>query len=199
MHPRDYLNVASFSGWAQPVNAMTPLVPADAVHHYHDYMSHDPATYFLNARPQAVDLAIGWSLGGRVLLNRIQSGSLEAKEVWLFGVPLKSLPNIDAFIEQYQRDEVNTMRKFNALIVKGHSNANVLKERVKPTLTPHSLAWLHTLREDMAIPPNVKAMTKHWVGADDALLNVNPFDEHINVLPKLGHALPYALNYQSLY
>lgn len=118
------------SGWAQPHDALR-ILSDKAVHlDYHDSRSVEEALDLLEN--QSPVTAIGWSLGGWLLMRAIEEMRIAPKQLVLLAPPLQyvSTPDfphgMDAltfrlFSESYEKDPVRTSKRFSALIAKGDS------------------------------------------------------------------------------
>lgn len=192
------LKAVTFSGWGHVPQAVEALVPKNCLHVVEDYLSYKPEHYFSNNNQLDVDLAIGWSLGGRVLAERVKRGTLKANEIWLFAVPFNPLENIDNFIKDFQVDEEKAIQRFSLLTVKGHENQTMLLRELRQAHKMNLMPWLETLREGLEMDVNAMPRIRHWVGANDALLQPNPLSDKETILPSMGHALPYELSYTNI-
>jgi pimeloyl-[acyl-carrier protein] methyl ester esterase len=80
------MTILCLSGWQQPANALSPLMP-DAVHF--DYSAYDNMRKMLAALPRAPHLAVGWSLGGQLLVRAIAEGYTKPEHLVLLAAPFQ--------------------------------------------------------------------------------------------------------------
>lgn len=108
--------------------------------------------------PKNVDLAIGWSLGGKLLVEAILEKKISPKKVILIAAPFKFIADnnfpsgmnksiFDEFRANYIADPQGTLSQFNSLIAlgdnKGREIARNLNKEIK--IRKNGLFWLDDL------------------------------------------------------
>lgn len=144
------------SGWAQPADALAHITDDAATFDYSDYDTLDAAVDALKKRKPTY--AVGWSLGGVVVLKAIASGALAPKHVTLIGVPFQFVQSADyphamdrltynRFHTNYARDAARTKEKFLSLIASGdRDEARVLQSLRHHHDVENSARWLPWLK-----------------------------------------------------
>lgn len=118
------------SGWAQPHDALRVLSDKASHLDYHDCQSLEEALELIAGHSPAT--AIGWSLGGWLLMRAIEKGLVAPKQLVLLAPPLQYVSSPDfpygmdnltfrLFAESYEKDPARTSKRFSALIAKGDS------------------------------------------------------------------------------
>lgn len=129
----DFTPLLCISGWAQPADALSVL-HSDA--HFFDYQDcrvpHCPLEK-LAAQTPVIGTAIGWSLGGWLLMRAIEQKKIAVRQLVLIAAPLQfvSTPDFpygmdpltfDLFVQSYRADPVRTSKRFSALTAKGDAH-----------------------------------------------------------------------------
>jgi len=112
------------SGWTQPADALGHLVEDAVLFDYSEYASPEAAIEALQKiKPRH---AVGWSMGGQLLLRAMAAGAIAPEHVTLIGAPVKfvgadgmGLETFRLFRESYAADPERTMTRFHGLIAKG--------------------------------------------------------------------------------
>ena len=79
----------ALSGWGQPADAISNVCPPETAYfNYADYDSVDHCFDDLNAHRE-VEVAIGWSLGGQILVRAIAAGVIRPKKLVLLAAPFQ--------------------------------------------------------------------------------------------------------------
>jgi len=124
--------IVTLSGWAQPYDALHQLTP-NATHI--DYGTHADPDYpeeFLEDALKNTTTAIGWSLGGTLLMRSIKRGIVSPEKLVLIAAPAQFVRDEDfshgmdeltfeLFYENYSSDPSRTAKRFAGLIAKGDS------------------------------------------------------------------------------
>lgn len=120
----------TISGWAQPHDSLNVLAP-DALHLGYEACREIACVGKTIAhKAPSADRAIGWSLGGTLLMHAIAEKKLQAKQLVLIGGSLQFVASddfpagmdrftFDTFLSNYAKDPVRTARRFSALVAKG--------------------------------------------------------------------------------
>lgn len=207
------MRIIAFTGWGQPRDALSPLIPegADVQHiHYQHFEGYKEFLPFLGGRK--CDIVLGWSLGGQIALRALADGRIKAEMLVLLATPFEFLASavnptgmdIDSF-NQFERDfyqnPTKTQRKFTLLMNKGDSKASILnKEAVASLPSPENwLIWLRELKHFSAADWELPSLPKTLIiqGVMDNIVNVeqaNMLHKHIpgstvTLLEDAGHML----------
>lgn len=124
------LDTLCANGWAQPHDGLKILAP-DALHlDYRECRDFACTTGLVASVAPKVRCAIGWSLGGTLLMEAIMRGGLQAKQLVLIAPPLQFVANdhfphgmdplvFRQFYQNYRDDPQRTASRFIGLIAKG--------------------------------------------------------------------------------
>lgn len=149
------MSILTLSGWAQPHDALTFLIPGSASYRYAEYKSAEEA--LLNLRQYTPRIAIGWSLGGLLLVQAVAMQILQPKLLVLLATPYQFVASEDyrhamvpytfrTFYQNYETNPTRTASRFNALIAKGDTSAKQVLERLSGNTTAAEceiwLPWL---------------------------------------------------------
>ncbi|MFO1242559.1 MAG: alpha/beta fold hydrolase [Rickettsiales bacterium] len=124
------LNAMTVSGWAQPHDSLVMLAPGGLHLSYESCREITCVGKQIAHKKPQVDTAIGWSLGGTLLMHAIAEGHLHVKQLVLIGASLQFVASddyplgmdrftFDTFLKNYEADPVRTARRFSALVAKG--------------------------------------------------------------------------------
>lgn len=192
-----------FTGWQQPDDALKAVAPDAIPVPYQSYPSFAQACL---AIPQKCDVAIGWSLGGVVLLKALLAGVISPQKIILIATPFCTVATQhfpDGIAEQdflslkqhYKTQPVKALRHFHALMNVGDSRAIPQNLFVQE----HGIYWLELLEKvdfsytDLSNLP--ETLLIH--GNNDKVIspaNATAFLEKIpnatlQMLPDCGHVL----------
>ena len=129
------------AGWAQPHDALAVIAP-DA-HHLNYYPHTKPESVLeLIAEHHDIERAIGWSLGGWLLMHAVQAGLLEPQQLVLIAPPLQYVKSddfahgmdqttFDLFYSSYTSDPSRTAARFSGLMAKGDRDAKRLMQELE--------------------------------------------------------------------
>jgi pimeloyl-[acyl-carrier protein] methyl ester esterase len=118
------------NGWAQPPDGLSILAP-EALHlDYRECRDFTCTTGLIATLAPRVQRAIGWSLGGSLLMQAIARGGLQAKQLVLIAPPVQFVSSevfphgmdrltFDLFYQNYRNDPARTAARFSGLIAKG--------------------------------------------------------------------------------
>lgn len=156
------------TGWQQAADALTGIAPADAVHA--DYSHSKNVNAFLATLPPRVDTAIGWSLGGQLLVRAIAGGYVQAKQVILLGAPFQFLATpaykeampeemFTGVLSSYKADPAAMAAQFAGIISAGDVHAmriaRALSQRAE--VWPEGVFWLEELGRFSCAPLDFSA------------------------------------------
>lgn len=206
------MRVMTFTGWGQKVDALASIVPegATASHiHYQHFEGYKELLPFLKGKH--CDVAIGWSLGGQIVLRAVSEGIIFPQLVVLLATPFEFLVgptnpfgmDITSF-NNFERDfytlPVKTQRKFSLLMNKYDTKASSLNKEILASLpSPEGwLIWLRELKYFSCAELNLSLLPKTLIihGARDAVVSVEQaymLQRHIRgssiaMLEDAGHA-----------
>lgn len=150
------MKILCLTGWQQPADALRCIAPPDALHAR--YGEESDVAGFLRSLPEKVDVAIGWSLGGQLLVRAIAGGYVTAHKLVLLGAPFQFLAGGDhaegmpadkfpAIVENYRSDPQGMVRQFAGIISAGDIYApRIARELGKSReVWRHGLFWLEEL------------------------------------------------------
>lgn len=82
------MSTLALSGWGQPADALAPVCPADTV--FFDYAAHPSVDACMAELGKCrADVAVGWSLGGQVLVRAVAAGIFKPKRLVLIAAPFQ--------------------------------------------------------------------------------------------------------------
>ncbi|MBY0355949.1 MAG: alpha/beta fold hydrolase [Rickettsiales bacterium] len=122
------------NGWAQPANGLTSLAP-DALHlDYQNCQNFTQTNALIAQTIPYVKQAIGWSLGGTILMEAMATGALKVQQLVLLAPPLQFVSTPDfphgmdpvvfqQFYQNYRDSPQRTAERFTGLIAKGDRHA----------------------------------------------------------------------------
>ncbi len=131
-------NILTLSGWAQPHDALNVLLP-DADHLEYGALSSDETLQHIKHHNPSV--AVGWSLGGSLLLMAKAHGLINPDWLVILGSPLQFVADetfplgmgqqtFAQFYENMSSDPQRTSLKFNHLIAYGDKHQERIVEQL---------------------------------------------------------------------
>ncbi len=137
------ISLLSLSGWGQ--GGVFPDWPECAAFDYLHHPSLESA--FAALSTYRCRTAIGWSLGGQVLLRAVGAGVIWPEKLVLIATPLAfSHPEAEAFYASMEHDAATTLARFRLMIATGDRNMKSVIRALHTTSTsPHLLYWLKEL------------------------------------------------------
>jgi len=150
----------ALSGWGQPHDALRAVLPEATHMAYAHCESACHALEQVRARAEACRLAVGWSLGGQLLVRATAAGMIRPDRLVLIATPYQFVRREQAgigmppdlftlFYDNYAADPQRTLTKAWATLVKGDRYAaqvrRVLEATDRQILT--RLPWLSWLSE----------------------------------------------------
>lgn len=177
------------NGWAQPPDGLKIIAP-DALHlDYRACRDFACTTGLVATVAPEVKRAIGWSLGGTLLMEAIARGGLCAKQLVLIAPPLQFVADarfthgmdpltFRLFHENYRTQPERTASRFTGLIAKGDTHARRIMgdlgqwEGSRDTAIWHS--WLDTLNDHSFIHSNYSSFPPTLVlhGKNDSIVSI---------------------------
>lgn len=144
------------TGWQQPPDTLASFAPADAIHApYADFSSTDA---FFASLPRAADVAIGWSLGGQMLVRAIASRHIKVRNLILMGAPFQFMASDDfphgatqelwhSIRANYAATPDSMIKDFSGHIAAGDAYAARIIRTLNKTLSvwQNGLFWLDEL------------------------------------------------------
>ena len=139
------MNILCLTGWQQETDALFKIAP-DALHFDYGAYKRPAGAKCFKALPATPDLAIGWSLGGQLLVRAIAGGYIKPGKLLLLGAPFQSVADAhfpEGMSEADFRAIKNSYRKNpQAMLVQFQSLVGV---GVIPKLWEHGFFWLEEL------------------------------------------------------
>ncbi len=205
------MHTLALSGWAQPHDALHPVAPDGTLHlDYSACRSVEETLALLDGHTPK--LAIGWSLGGWLLMRAVEEKILRPERLLLIAPTFQFIADAAfpwamggetyrLFTHSYCNDPVRTAARFAGLIAKGDREEKEVRKR---GYWEHSadaarwMFWLKALEESKAhhfsfggFPPT---LLLH--GERDAVVPVEQSrrlqeripDATLHVFPEAGHA-----------
>lgn len=181
--------VLCVNGWAQPPEGLQGLAP-DALHlDYRSCRNFTESSALIAERLPEASYAIGWSLGGTILMHAIASGALRTKQLVLIAPPLQFVarePFVHAmdpltfqlFYDNYRQQPERTAARFNALIAKGDSQGKRIMQELGTWEGSHDAdtwyGWLDKLNEQSFDDLNYSILPKTLIlhGEKDAIVSI---------------------------
>lgn len=181
------MNILTLSGWTQPADALSTLVPGAGSFDYSDHAGPGEAIKAL-AACRDVPLVIGWSTGGWLAMQAIAAGVLAPRSLLLLASPYQFVNDegfsdgmgpqtFRQFRQNYDEDPERTASRFHGLVAKGDSDMRGIMARLShhPDMldTARWLPWLDALAsrnlEDIRLDtPNITLLH----GENDAIVPV---------------------------
>lgn len=185
------------SGWAQPCDALSPLLPSPAsggrlrgvdAQHF-DYQSYSHMAMAMSALRrvgEGCEVLIGWSLGGIVALQAILQGIVVPKALVLIAAPFQFVASAefphgmkredyDAFYAAYVANPGETLGQFHRLMLKGDRRMREIlaeEKRNAVSIPPYGAYWLYLLSVLSCRGKDAAALPPALIihGANDAII-----------------------------
>ena len=157
--------IITLPGWGQPADVLKGIAP-EATHVDWSVLADVHAVcHWLSQNTPAPDVAVGWSLGGWLLLQALAAEACIPKKLVLLGAPVQFVSDAnfehgmdswvyDQFLLNYKENPARTASRFGGLISKGDTHARrILVDHLH---TPYAtdveawLPWLQRLGADKA-------------------------------------------------
>jgi len=176
------MSVLCMTGWQQKHDALSGIAP-DAVHC--DYGAHDNVEAMFTALPRDVSLAVGWSLGGQLLVRAVAGGYIAPRALLLLGAPFQHVadahfahglpaPMMKEFRRSYMRHPKEVITQFHLRTAQGdaHSEriAGILNEDI--VIWQNGLLWLDELADVTCRTLDFSRFPKTFIvhGAEDKII-----------------------------
>lgn len=203
----------TLAGWTQRHDALAPIAPGAL--HLEYYPSRSLEEVFALLKPYAKDIryAIGWSLGGWLLMRAIMEGIIRPEHLVLIAPPLQFVSSPDfpygmdtttyeLFYDNYRRDPERTAARFAHLIAKGDSHhKRIITELNLPAHTVDMEVWhpwldilaeqQHNHLEFVDFPPTLLIHGEHDTivpVAQGKELALRIPEAELHILPDASHA-----------
>jgi pimeloyl-ACP methyl ester carboxylesterase len=195
--------VLALSGWGQPHDALLALVPGAVHGEYAHHTSVRDALRSIVDMGQGCNTAIGWSLGGQLLVRAIAAGMLRPQLLVLIAAPFQFVESselrigmkrdkFEKFRDNYKNNPARTLDKAHELIIKGDSHemqirAHLARQDKSKALAQHWLEWLHLMDgfscADLHLADFPPTLLVH--GEDDVVVTPDQSQQ-------FAHAIPHA-------
>jgi malonyl-CoA O-methyltransferase len=191
------MKTLSLSGWTQPADALTPLLP-DAL--TFDYSAYDNADAAIAALAEFRDIprVVAWSMGGQLALKAVAAGVLAPQKLFLIAPPFQFVNDAGfrdgmdpetfrLFRQNYATAPARTRERFHGLIAKGDRNQRAVMEQLRhhPEIErmERFLPWLDALGVENLRGLKLPALPHMAIlqGANDAIVPVGQA-RHIHAL-----------------
>ncbi len=150
------MNLLCLTGWQQPADALAPYIPEGAVHV--PYAGFTDTESLFASLPLEADVAIGWSLGGQLLVRAIAGKRIRVKKLILIGAPFQFMAS-DGFAHgatqqlwqgiraSYKNNPDSMIKEFSGHVAAGDSYAARIIRTLNKTLSvwENGLFWLDEL------------------------------------------------------
>src|SRR6185369_15824890 len=149
------MNIMCITGWQQKADALANIAPDEL---QVDYSAYESTKTLFADLPPVVDVAIGWSLGGQILVRAIASGAVKAKKVVLLSTAYQfisdeyfsggiSVTDFNKAKKEYAEDPAKMLAEFQLLIAAGDKRQTEIARQLSETTTlwPKGQQWLNEL------------------------------------------------------
>lgn len=149
------MSVVCLTGWQQKQDALRDIAP-EALHF--SYADYDDVQAAFKALPPEPRFAIGWSLGGQLLVRAIALGHMKPKALLLIGPSFQGVADAEFqhalpqtmfkdFRKNYTQNAKATATQINALIALGDTEASTIARRLQREMAiwKNGLYWLDEL------------------------------------------------------
>ncbi len=144
------------TGWQQPADALSCIAPDTATHI--DYSHHNNVEALLTTLPRSPRVAIGWSLGGQILVRAVAGGYVRPQTVILLGASFQFLSDANftqgmpaseypSIIAGYANAPTEMLTGFNALVGAGDQHSASIARTLNQNIIvwPQGKFWLEEL------------------------------------------------------
>ena len=181
------MTILTLSGWTQPSDALTRILPGAVSFDYSEYTDTAQAIDALSAH-RSIKTVVAWSLGGWLAMQAIAAGTLAPASLVLIAPAFQfvndgnftdGMPHdtFTQFRQNYITDPERTLTRFHGLIAKGDKNMRTvmahLAHHPEVANTGRWLPWLDALARDTL--HEVRIDTPHITllhGHNDAIVPV---------------------------
>ncbi len=189
------MTILCLTGWQQKYDALAEIAPK--ARHF-DYAAYDNARAMFAALPKQVDLAIGWSLGGQLLVQAIAGGFVKAKTLLLIGAPFQCIASKDfpygmsaaefgEIRENYRKHPKEMVFQFNTLVGMGNPKTARIIQKLNQgsEIWKNGLYWLDELGKTSCASLDYSKFSKTIIlhGATDKIINPANANKFAEILP----------------
>lgn len=139
------MRILCLTGWQQEKNALATIAP-DALHF--DYAAYDNVETVFQMLPKTPDVAIGWSLGGQLLVRAVAGRHIRPEKLILLAAPFQCIADahfpqgmrtedFNAVKSHYVRNPEAAVAQFQALVAMGDK----YPRRILKAIRPDSALW----------------------------------------------------------
>lgn len=201
------MTVLCLTGWQQPADALANIAPSGI---HFDYSAYADSQRMFAALPSQVDTAIGWSLGGQLLVRAIAGGHIKVQRLILLGAPFQWIADahfpagIPADIakdvaQNYECDPAAMLSGFNTLIALGDKYEKQIVRMLNATeVCKNGTYWLSELARtscrtlDFSLLPSttlVHGLNDRVIFPDNAkAYNTHLTRSELHLWPECAHA-----------
>lgn len=190
------MNIVCLTGWQQKRDALANIAP-DAMHF--DYASYGNVRDMYVDLPHEVDLAIGWSLGGQVLVRAVATGRIKTKRVLLLATAYQfltdeyfphgmALNDFNKIKNDYASNPEKMLAQFQALLAVGDKHQTLIARTLSENngIWQNGQYWLNELSHatfaNLKIADFPETMIVH--GKNDKIISFHNAERLAEHLPK---------------
>ena len=182
------MQILCLTGWQQPAESLRELAP-NAQHF--DYKDFSEANALFSALPKTVDVAIGWSLGGQLLVRAIANGAVKAKKLVLLGAAFQCIADkhftegikssdYQSLKTNYVAGKEEFLKTFNGQMAVGSPNEKRIITKLNSSLRmwKNGLFWLEELEKFSCFHTDFSHFPETVIvhGENDKIINVQNAD-----------------------
>lgn len=192
------MSVLALSGWGQPEDALSIVAP-DALTVDYGRFSSLPTFFAELSYHKHCDVAVGWSLGGQLLVRAIAAGVIHPQRLVLLAAPFQ-IQASDAFPVaapaamlaesrmQLEQSPARMLKQFQAIIAMGDSKADEIVKTLRPAVVEghHWFYWFDLLTQFSCLDVCFSGfpLTNIVHGENDAIVRVSQAHEFAKRLPQ---------------
>lgn len=202
------MKTLTLSGWAQPANALSRIVPDSLHFDYSDYPNSEASFERLKSFHH-IENIVAWSMGGQLALRAIAAGVLNPKKLVLIATPFQFVGKqgmdgltFNQFRENYTTDARRSKNRFHGLIAKGDKHHRMIMDMLDHHPEVENierwLPWLDELARFSVESLHHSAIPGPYVihGSEDAIVPLKQSEAliahlgagHLEVWESCGHA-----------
>lgn len=210
LQKHDINKISALSGWAQNSDFLS-FKNSDISNkiHYFDYSILNIKETFDQLQEFNPEIAIGWSLGGQIIIDAIIAGKIQPKFLILLATPFQFINaksydfGIDnniylSFSESLKLNPSKILRKFHLMMLQGDNRFNLLKNKFLYDDNFKNLQyWLDYLANFSGFEKNFDnfCQTELIYGKNDMIVNYNQANlfqkkisnSHIKIIENYSH------------
>jgi pimeloyl-ACP methyl ester carboxylesterase len=205
------MKILTVSGWCQVPDALNCALPSGAKFQNFAYSSlPDLRATTVELEGINCDIAVGWSLGGKILANAISQKIISPRLLVLLGTPFQYIPtggiqnvirrsNFQTFEQAFSTSPDEALSHFLDAIVAGDSSAALIRQRLvlDRANDHHWSRWLAHMKfgcENFDFAEFPMTLIVH--GQNDCIINLEQprlfasaiEKSSVEILPSCGHA-----------